>query len=187
MLVQGPGGATCNNQRLGPVVVLQLIQISVGVLLSANEVVIHVEVNGIGLPGIRGSCESCTGGHVLELAGQVAAIVVSKDPVVAASQVVGVVVLISIQQPDTSHTQRFYAIVKILVSHGGGVVSQSNPSASTINVVIQICVLVGSCATVRQPDLVGCLKQVLAMSTAAGGNNKKECECELHVGLQDKD
>jgi hypothetical protein len=114
MLINSPCGASGNNNRFSSVIVLELRYVSVSVFLPTNKVIVDINVKGICLPSIRSSCEPGAGSLVVELGGYIGAVVIPKDPVVAAGNIVDIVVLISIQKPDASHTQRFNTIVKVL-------------------------------------------------------------------------
>ena len=156
-LIQGPRGASSHNNRLGLIIVPQVGNVSIGILLTSDKVLVQIQVQCVGLPVVRSPSVPGARGLVVKLNRHVGTVVVTKDPIVAAANIVHVVVLIRVDQPDPGDTQRTDTVVKVEIVEAGSVVRQAHSSASLVGVIIQICVLVSSLAAESSKDRSGAL------------------------------
>ena len=140
--VEGPGRAARHDDGLGLVVVVHLGDVSVGVLLAADEELVEVEVEGIGGPGVRGACVPQAGRLVLEPGRHVGAVVVTKLPPVGGTGVARVVVGVRVQQPDPGEAAGGDPVVEVVAGQVVDVVDCPQSLSAVVGVLVAVQILI---------------------------------------------
>ena len=117
-MVDRPPLPACHDDRLGPVVVVQLGSVVVGELLLPHEVLVEVHVDRVPVHVRRVAGVPEAGRLVDEAGGHVGAIVLPVRPEVVRHRVASVVLHVPIEDPDAVETARLDPIVE-LVEIGG--------------------------------------------------------------------